>query len=361
MEKYRQWEDEKNGINPFINAPRLKQQGIVRKILAYPLMLIGAIKVIIFLCLYFIFAILQVLKHGLVIKQAIRSAEIALNKFYCFIFLSLLGVYKISQDPSSKRVGDILTKLNNSKRTIILSSQSNLIDWFNLMYRHSPIFLRIVKSKVSTTEEREDLLVKVSYVDLLLHAAGIKIDTYSTNEEKAKIKGAFNYFDLKQQLDNDKSVPIVIFPEGTKTTREASLCIRSNIMDLIYSAFQEGKCNMFCEISHFKYTYFYPNNSTERLGIKSFLKICSQPSITTLIQTVKINLENFNVESVDKAVLGRYKNKSFYFDSIVQENLTFTEFRNNSVSKTCLDHIEFLSFYEVSANSTQYTQSSKFK
>lgn len=366
MEKYRQWEDEKNGINPFINAPRLKQRNISLKIVKYPLVVLGAIKASLVFLLYALFLIFHVIKHIFVLRHLIRRIEIAINKFFGFIFLLMISVYKFNQDnPTIKSNHTLKNLISSKKKTIVFSSQSNVIDWLNLMYRYSPRFLRIVKAAKELSGVNEDLLVSVSYLDLILYAMGIRIQTYNSREEMLKIKDSSSYYDIERALNHetyDSSLaPLVIFPEGTKTTREASLAIRSNIMDVIYSAFLEKRCNLFCEISYIKYTYFYPNNSTDKIGLKNLIELCSQLLNVVYIQTTIINIENFNLSIIDKSLLNKFKDKDYYYDSLIQENLTFTVFRNNSVSKTCLDHIDFLNFYEISAKSTQYTQSAKPK
>ena len=55
MEKYRKFADEKNGINPFINAPRLKKRSLLLNILRFPFIVVGVAKFAIFAILFIIY------------------------------------------------------------------------------------------------------------------------------------------------------------------------------------------------------------------------------------------------------------------------------------------------------------------
>ncbi len=336
MEKYRKFADDKNGINPFINAPRLKKRNFILKLLSFPLMFIASLKLIIFLIVFFTYSFLRT------ILTLIGLARL-LDKVFSFFFLCLFGVFSFSKDKATEKAeASLFNDTDKKKNVIILSSQSNIIDWIVLIYKYSPKFLQIVKH----VDGVEDLLVELSYFQLLKYAAGIVIPTYSSETDKSKIK----QFDLKASF----SSPIVIFPEVTKTTREASLDIRSNIMDQVYDQFMQGKASLYCDITIFKFNYFCPNNTTDRKGFKNLLQIFSQLYNSVKLQTVKLSIDNFDTEKVDKELLKKFRNKYFYFDSLIQENLTYSEFRNNTVSLNCLKHLEFLDFFEMTSASTEY-------
>lgn len=330
MEKFRKFADEKNGINPFINAPRLKKRSLFNKIIRYPLIIIASIKLLIFLVLLSIYSFLHFLK----VKPV--------NFLFSKAFLLLLGVYSIKKTASSEKVeNQIKSDLKTKKKVIIFSSQSTIIDWISLIFNHSPSFYYIVKS----INGDEDLLVKLSIFQVFQYGIGIKIPTYSSKNHKIKSIPI---------SEIDSSNPIVLFPEGTKTTREAILNIHSNILNQIYDEFLQDKLALYCDILVYKYDYFCPNNTTDRKGFSSLLQIMSQVYNSVQSQMVKLNKSNFDVENIDKSLLKEYKNKYFYFDSLVQEHLTYTEFRTNNVSFNCLKHIEFLDFYEKNMSSSDY-------
>ena len=338
MEKYRKFADEKNGINPFINAPRLKKRSLLLNILRFPFIVVGVVKFAIFAILFIIYFVLQTLLSLLGLTSLIDTV-------FSYTFLVLFGVYSFEKDNQTVSTEkQIRREINNSKSTIVLSSQSTIIDWFVLIYKYSPIFLQIVKN----TQGKDDLLVKLSYADLISYASGIKIPYYSTDEEANK----YDNIDLTKLTNHT----LVIFPECSKTTREASLNIRSNIMDTIYSEFIKGRINLYSDISIYKYTYFYPNNTTDRRGIRNIFNLLCQVYNKVKIQTNRLNPINFDVENVDRQLVQRYKNKNYYYDSLIQENLTNTEFRNNTVTLNCLDHLKFLDFFEETATSTEYVK-----
>ena len=104
---------------------------------------------------------------------------------------------------------------------IIFSSQSTIIDWLLLLKNYSPKFLYIVKSN----DNKNDYFIELSYINILFYGLGIKFLSYSKNDKKFNIE---NYITEKNQI------PIIIFPECTKTNRQAILNIRSNLMDQIY-------------------------------------------------------------------------------------------------------------------------------
>jgi len=338
MEKFRKFADDKNGINPFINAPRLKKRSLINKILRYPLIVLASIKFIVFLILFTIYSLLEPISAVLKLKQVI-------DLLFSRIFLYLLGVYSINQTSSSEKIkNQIKSDMKNHKKVIIFSSQSTIIDWIVLIFKYSPSFYCIVKS----TSGGDDLLVKLSNFQILQYGMGIKIPTYSSESEESN---KINSIDISEI---SSSYPIVIFPEGTKTTREATLNIHSNILNKIYDEFIHDKLSIYCDVLVYKYSFFCPNNTTDRKGYSNVLQIMSQAYNSVLTQITKINKNNFDVDNIDKSTLKEYKNKYYYFDSLIQENLTYTEYRTNNVSFNSLKHIEFLDFYEKSSSSSDY-------
>lgn len=349
MEKYRKFSDEKNGINPFISAYKIKQRGLFLNILRIPLIILSVIKLPLFLACYLQFALIQLLRYIFIIKYIKRPLEIIFVKIYCFFLLILMGVYNYKT-----KTPKIISKSN--KKTIILSSQSCIIDWLCLMYYYCPRFFIIVKNN-DKNNFHEDLVVELSYFSILINALGVKCLTYVGENEKIEVQKSFGYVEFEKEIiQSTNFTPIVIFPENFKTTREASLQIRSNVMDTIYKYFLLDKIQVICHISIYKFNYFCPNNTTDRKGIKNLFEILSQFYNDVSYQSILINKNNFDLSLVDKSYVKTFKSDEFYFDSLIQENLTHPEFRNNRVSLTCLNGMEFLDFYEKTASNTEYTK-----
>lgn len=376
MEKYRKFADQTNGINPFINAARIKKQTTIMLIISFIMYFVTIIKAILFSIFLIIYVILHDLKKLFYFDCFVRLIEISINKLFCLVFLGLLGVYSFNEDNNYIKTSNLLNhSLNNNyknnKKTIMLSSQSNLIDWLILVYNHSPKILYLIKSSKELSKNKEtsvDILVQLSYLDIFTFGAGIKIDTIDNdttlnqiNQNELKYFNGRKVFDLTKELSNQKqsNIPILIFPEGTKTTREACLNIRSSVMNNLYDNLLKNKCDIFCFVTIYKYDYFCPNNTTDTKGLKNLILTMSQLYNKVKLQGVKINANNFDVERVDRSLVQKYKNKYYYYDSLIQEILTYSEFRNNIVNLNCLDHIEFLEFYNLANSSTNYVKDKK--
>lgn len=351
MEKYRKFADEKNGINPFINAPKVQKRNLLQNIARIPLILLGIIKFIVFIGCYLQFSLNQFLRHVFIIRQIKRILEVLFAKVYGFILLILLGVFKFTPMKGNKEINV------KTKKTVILSSQSNVIDWISLMYIYVPKFLVIVKDNDQENKIKKDLLIELNYFEVLKYALGINIAKFDNADEKKTLTSSYNYFDLEKDFINTNDfTPIVIFPEGTKTTREATLSIRSSVMDDIYKNLMLNKIQVACHVSLYKYKYFCPNNTVERKGIKNLFETVSQLYNEVLYFSILLNKNNFDTSLVDRTLVKAYSSEEYYYDSLVQENLTHPEFRNNKVSLTCLDGLKFLEFYEKTATNTDYVK-----
>lgn len=353
MEKYRKFADEKNGINPFINSPKLKRKTIIHKLIQIPLSIIATFKFIAFIILFSLYSMIQFIKDICFFRFITRPIETLLCKSFSFVFLLLLGVFNYNPKKNQK------IDLKSDKKTIIISSQSNIIDWCALMYHYSPKFVVPVKydNRNNRKEKDEDLLISLNYFEVLKYSIGIKINTYKNKEEKQVIKNSSNYFNLEKQItESSDNTPIVIFPEATKTTREASLKIRSNVMDLIYKLIKSDKVQVLCHVSIYKNEYFNINNTTETKGFVSLFNTLSQLYNVVEYQVVLLNKNNFNMEIIDKSVLRQFSTEEEYYDSLVQENLTDPSYRNNRCNLDALDCISFLEFYKQTSTNTNYVK-----
>jgi hypothetical protein len=86
----------------------------------------------------------------------------------------------------------------------------------------------------------------------------------------------FSAFDIETYVQKHNQIPLVIFPENTKTNRKGVLSIRSNLMDILYKVINDhGKILIRSEIVVKKFKYFGPSNTTEFLGLwKLFWTLC---------------------------------------------------------------------------------------
>jgi hypothetical protein len=200
-------------------------------------------------------------------------------------------------------------------------------------------------------------LIELNYFQVLNYALGINIMKFDSAEEKKIISSSNSHFDFEKDfINSNDSSPIVIFPEGTKTTREATLSIRSSVMDDIYKYLIGNKIQVACHVSLFSYKYFCPNNTVERKGVKCLFNTVSQLYNEVKYFSILLNKNNFDTSLVDRTLVKMYSSEEYYYDSLIQENLTHPEFRNNKVSLTCLDGLKFLEFYEKTATSTDYVK-----
>ena len=52
------------------------------------------------------------------------------------------------------------------------------------------------------------------------------------------------------------------------------------------------------------------------------------------------------MDSMDDKAKQKYKDKNYYFDSIIQENIINNEYSNNLISLTATDHLKLLDYHE---------------
>lgn len=338
MEKYRKFADETNGLNPFINAPKIKNRSSIISILRLPLYIISVIKAILIIWLYFQHAINQMLIQLVFIASLRRNLEKLFSFIYNGIILILLGVYTYSPIKGSMKENEF------NKKTFILSSQSCIIDWICLLYFYTPNIVM----KIANKDGLNETLVKIPYISAFKFIVGNYYLTANTQKELDELKKKYSEFKISEFMNNSDLTPILFFPENMKTTRECALNIRSNIVTELVKNFSEKKLDIICHISIYNYTYFCPNNTTDVLGAKNLIEICSQVYNSVSYQYSVLNRSNFNILDVDKKILNQFKTNEDYIDSLIQENLTHPEFRNNRVSLSCINGLEFLDFYEQS-------------
>lgn len=338
MEKYRKFADESNGLNPFINAPKIKNRGSIISFLRLPMYIVSIVKAILIIWLYFQHALNQMLLQLVFISSLRRGLE----KFFSFIYngliLYLLGVYTYSPIKGSMK------EIEFNKKTFILSSQSCIIDWICLLYCYTPHIVM----RVANQDEKNEILVKIPYISAFKYIVSNFYLTVISPKEFDNIKKKYSEFKISEYIQNSDMTPVLFFPENMKTTRECALKIRSNIIDDLVKNFIEKKIDLICHISIYNFTYFCPNNTTDNLGAKNLIEICSQVYNSTSYQYTVLNRSNFSVNDVDKKILNQFKTNEEYIDSLIQENLTHPEFRNNRVSLSCINGLEFLDFYEKS-------------
>ena len=138
-------------------------------------------------------------------------------------------------------------------------------------------------------------------------------------------------------------IPMVIFPECTKTNRHGVLSIRSNLMDSIYSLVNEHERLLLrSEFYVKKFIYFNPNNTTDSWGIGKLFWTCCQLYNTIEIFSQDISNTTFEKESVyDRS---KFNSISEFLDANLQSYLTEPNYRN-VVSLTAKDHISFLEYF----------------
>lgn len=326
MEKFRKFADEKNGINPFINAPKVKPRPLWLKIFRPAMYLLAITKLFLVVLLFSMIIVIRGLCSLLFCCKIGFFIQSITSTILSSILLLLCGVF-----PPSK------TSVN--KKTIILSSQSNLIDWLILIYQYSPTFITISKHR---SRQQPDQLIEIPYINLFFHMIGFTTFNYELNNQNAYPK-----FDLTKWASGGGVQPIVFFPEGCKTTREATVTIRSPIMDQIYKAYTDKKIDLVSHITIFKWEYFCPNNTTDRRGLRNLFNLLSQLYNPSAYQIIKLNRANFDLGSVDASIVNSYKSHDYYFDSLVQETLVHPIYSNNKCQLNSLDAEEYIAFYEA--------------
>ena len=144
-------------------------------------------------------------------------------------------------------------------------------------------------------------------------------------------------FDVENYITEKNQIPIIIFPECTKTNRQAILNIRSNLMDEIYEITRNHqKILMRSEI------YINSNgdyNTIDKSGFKSLFQLCRRLNTQINIYSQDIPSDTFSDEDV------QFDNKEFK-----EPNHRYI------VGFSFKDHIKFLDYY----NQTHYDKQGKY-
>jgi len=288
MEKYRQFEDSQNGINPF-TPKSVKSRNILLKLIYIFQFILGIFKTISFIMLSIVFLILQFLKHIFIFSIIKRPIEILINKLYGFFALILLGVWTFkNMNPKST------VKINSS--FLIIATQSSIIDWLVLLYKYSPSFLWQVKSQ----KDDKDFWYELSYFQVLTYGLGLTFINFETCPINIRRKKFF----MKDYFNNKNTTrPYVIFPEATKTNRSGVLKIASSAMKEVYELGKiVNKPNIAFKIEAFDYSYkyFQPNNTTDSAGLCMLFKTCCQFSNRLLVYSQDSSSLIFDKEMTKK-------------------------------------------------------------
>lgn len=156
-------------------------------------------------------------------------------------------------------------------------------------------------------------------------------------------------FEMSKYIDSPNQIPLVIFPENTKTNRQAVLAIRSNLFDMIYTLIQQHEKILLRSELITKPTGL--NNTTDRNGYKKLLQSCNQLSTSIQIYSQDIPNDTFSLTSqYDKS---KFPTLSSYLDLNLQEYLMENTNRN-TVSLDCKKHLAFLNYFETTQTNGSY-------
>ena len=254
-----------------------------------------------------------------------------ITSIYYHFSLILLGVYTTPYKYKKHS--------KNITPSIIISSQSSIIDWLILAKNYSPKFLYIAKSK----DNAKDAFFELSFFTAFFYGIGIKFPKNNSNETN-------KYFNLNNYLEkNKKSKPLVIFPEATKTNRLAVLPVRSNLMDEIYdNAIKRKNFKIRSEIIINKK---HEINTTDTFGIKSLFSLCCNFHTPAEIYSQDIDSGNFIEENLEYDSV-KYPKFNLYLDSIIQENLMEINHRN-CVFLNSFDHEKFIDYYNKTSSDSK--------
>ena len=235
-----------------------------------------------------------------------------------------------------KGKNNIFNNKKNRIPNIIFSSQSTIIDWLLLLKNYSPKFLYIVKSN----DNKNDYFIELSYINILFYGIGIKFLSPSKNDKKFNIE---NYITEKNQI------PIIIFPECTKTNRQAILNIRSNLMDEIYEISRKHqKILMRSEI------YINLNNdhnTIDSFGLKSLFNLCRRLYTKIHIYSQDIPSDTFSDEDIQYDI-NEFKTFNDYLDYNLKKYLMEPNNRY-IVNFSYKDHIKFLEYFNQTNSDKQ--------
>ena len=156
-------------------------------------------------------------------------------------------------------------------------------------------------------------------------------------------------FDVENYITEKNQIPIIIFPECTKTNRQAILNIRSNLMDEIYEITRNHqKILMRSEI------YINSNgdyNTIDKSGFKSLFQLCRRLNTQINIYSQDIPSDTFSDEDV-QFDNKEFKNFNYYLDYNLKKYLMEPNHRY-IVSFSSKDHIKFLDYYNQTHSDKQ--------
>lgn len=209
------------------------------------------------------------------------------------------------------------------------------------MYRHAPKFLWIVKSE----DSKSDVFIELTYLNVLTYGLGLKF---------LRQPNKFTPFRIEDYVMRDNQIPMVVFPESTKTNRVGVLNIRSNLMDKVYDIVNDhGRILIRSEIAVKKFKYFSPDNTTDTLGLKSLLNTTSQ--VYNNLEVVVQDIPNNNFDKTITYDRTKYKTIEEFMDSNLQSHLVEPNSRN-IVSLTAKDHISFLQYFHETSKDASYVK-----
>ena len=234
--------------------------------------------------------------------------------------------------------------MNNRIPNIVFSSQSTVIDWLILIHNYTPRFIFIAKSE----DNKSDFFFELSAFEVMKYSLGLRFPTIKNVSKKRK-------FEIEKYIEKPQQVPLVIFPEGTKTDRFGVLKIRSNLLDNLYKFINEHENVLIRSEIIQKQNGDY--NTTDVYGFKYLFKLCQRYSTKIEIYSQDIQNDTFNDKNAeyDKK---KFPNIESYLDSILQEYLMEINHRN-SVSLCSFDHIKFLDYYNKTSADASYVKKDK--
>ena len=252
------------------------------------------------------------------------------SKIFSSILLILVGVY--STPYKFKRID------KKKQPNIIITSQSTFIDWFVLMNNYCPKFLAIVKSK----DNKSDYFIELSYCDLIFYALGLPFPQVTD-------KNKYTKFNFDKYILEPNHVPLVIFPECTKTNRHGILTIRSNLLDVVYKLLlSHDKLILRSEIVINKEGIY---NTTDKYGLVFLFNMCCRYLTKVEIISQDIPHETFDINEVEYSK-EKFPTVQMYLDSNLQQYLMDLNHRN-SVNLSWKDHIDFLDYYKKTSGDSK--------
>lgn len=233
--------------------------------------------------------------------------------------------------------------MNNAFRipNIIFSSQSTVIDWLMLIHNYAPKFLAIAKSENS----KSDFFFELSSMEIFQYSLGLKFPTVKDIKQKRK-------FDIEKHLESPNQVPLVIFPECTKTNRYGILKIRSNLLDSLYKFVSEHNMTLIRSEIFINGNGDY--NTTDVSGLSHLLHLCQRYYTKVEIYSQDIPNDTFSSKNAEFD-RKKYPSIELYLDSNLQDYLMEIIHRN-SVSLSCFDHIKFIEYFNKTSSDSSYVK-----